>query len=85
MGAEVGGFFEDGLGGCGPDEGNRVLIVLGEIVVDGLLQAFEGAATDAFSGDLGEEALDHVEPGGRGRREVDVEAGVFFQPSVPDG
>ena len=52
----AGGFFENGLGGCGPDEGNGVLIVLGEIVVDGLLQlgdAFEGTATDAFSGDLG--------------------------------
>ena len=47
----AGGFFEDGLGGCGPDEGNGVLIVLGEIVVDGGFQlgdAFEGAATDGF-------------------------------------
>ena len=47
---------ENGGGGCGPDEGNRVVIVDGEIVVDGL---FEDAAPDAFSGDLGEEALDH--------------------------
>ena len=65
-------FFENGPGGCGPDEGNRVLIVLGEIIVIGLLHpgdAFEGAAMDAFSGDLGEEALDHVEPGGRRQRE----------------
>ena len=79
----AGGFFENGGGGCGPDEGNRVVIVDGEIVVDGLLQlgdAFEDAAPDAFSGDLGEEALDHVEPGGRCRGEMDVEARVFFQP-----
>ena len=55
----------------------------GEIVVDGLLQlgdTYENAATDACSGDLGKEALDHVEPGRRGRGEVDVEAWVFFQP-----
>ena len=47
----AGGFFEDGLVGCGPIEGNGVLIVLGEIVVDGGFQlgdAFEGAATDGF-------------------------------------
>ena len=34
-----------------------------EIVHDGLLQvgdAFEGAAADALSGDLGKEALDHM-------------------------
>ena len=77
------GFFEDGVCGCGPDEGNRVLIVDGEIVVDRLRQfgdTFEDAAADAFSGDLGEEALDQVEPGSRGRREMDVEARVFLQP-----
>jgi len=75
-----GRFFENGVGGFGSDEGNGVLIVLGEIVVDGLLQlggAFEGDAADAVSDDLDEEALDHVEPGGRRRREVDVEAQVF--------
>ncbi len=41
-----GGFFEDGLGGCGPDQGNGVLVVLGEIVVDCGFQlgdALEGA------------------------------------------
>jgi hypothetical protein len=52
-------------------------IAVVEIVHDGLLQfvdALEGAAADAFSGDLGKEALDHVEPrAGRGR-EVQMEA-----------
>ncbi len=57
-------FFENGPGGCGPDEWNRDLNVLGEIIVIALLQpgdAFEGAAMDAFSGDLGEEALNLVD------------------------
>ena len=36
--------------------------------------ACEGTASGEISGDLGEEALNHVEPGSRGRREVQMEA-----------
>ena len=75
--------FDDGAGGCRPDKRLGVGVVVFEIIVDRSLEVDNGvehAATDAFSGDLGEEALDHVEPGSRGRREVDVEARVFFQP-----
>jgi hypothetical protein len=36
---------------------------------------------DAVSGDLGKEALDHVEPGRRGGREVQVEARVCLEPA----
>ena len=66
----AGDFFEDGAGGSGPDERFGVGIVLSKIVHDRLLQlgdAVEGAAADALFGDLGEEALDQVEPGGGGR------------------
>jgi hypothetical protein len=44
-----------------------------KIVLDGILElcnAGESAVTDALLRDLDEEALDEVEPGGVGRREV---------------
>ena len=70
--------------GCGgPDEGFGCLVVLGEVVVDGRLQfgnAFEYTAADGIAGDLGEEAFHLVQPGSRGRREVEMEARVLFQP-----
>ena len=56
-----------------------------EIVHDGALEfgdALEDAATDAISGDLGEEALNHVEPGRRGRGEVQVEARMCPEPAL---
>jgi hypothetical protein len=34
-----------------------------------------------FSGDLGEEAFDHVEPGRRGQREVQVKARMRCEPA----
>jgi len=47
-----------------------------------LRDTLEGAATNAFSGDVGEEPLDHVDPGSRGRREVQMEAGMGLEPSL---
>lgn len=40
------------------------------------------ATADAISGDLGEEPLHHVEPGSRSRREVQMEAGMRFDPAL---
>ena len=63
------------------------VVVVG-IVHDGLLQfvdALEDAASDAFSGDLGKEPLDHVEPrAGRGR-EVQVKARMPLEPALHRG
>ena len=62
--------------------------MLVEVVVDGHLQfdhGVEDAATDALSGDLGEEALDQVEPGCRGRREMNAEARMPGQPRLDFG
>jgi hypothetical protein len=56
----------DGFGD--PDERLGVVVVLGEVAVDGDLEvgdALEDATADAFAGDLGEEALDEIEPGCR--------------------
>ena len=81
----TGDLFEDLTGRLGPDEGLGVGIVVLQIVQDGALEfcdAFEGAASDAFSSDLGEEPLDHVEPGCRGGREVQMEAWMRFDPAL---
>ena len=40
----------------------------------------EDAAFEATSRELGEEAFDRVDPGGRGRREVEGEAGMALEP-----
>ena len=67
----------------GPDEGLWLLIMVGDEAVDGGLQvddAFEDAALETTLGEDGEEALDGVEPAGRGRREVERPAGVTAQP-----
>ena len=68
-------FTEDFDGSLGPDVGLGMAIVVVEIVHDGLLQfvdALEDAAADAFSGDLGKEALDHVEPRAGSEREAQM-------------
>ena len=80
----AGDFLEDGGCGSGPDERLGAGVVLFEVVHDRGLQlgdGVEGAATDAFFGDLGEEALDQVEPGRRGRGEVQMEARMRREPA----
>ena len=67
-------FFDDGVGVGGPGEGFWVVVGFGEEAVDGGLEvgdAFEDAALQPLPGQLGEEALDGVEPG----REVEMERG----------
>ena len=77
-------FCENSIDGLGPDEGFGTGIVLGKIGVDGGLQVSdraEDAAPDALAGDFGEEILDRVEPGSRGRGEVKSPARMARQPS----
>ena len=83
-----GDFFEDFAGGLGPDEGLWTGIVVFEVFHDGALEfgdTLEGTAADAVSGYLGEEALDHVEPGSRGWCEVQMEAGMPLEPTLHRG
>ncbi len=61
--------------------GGEELVDRGDQVGD----AVEDAAADRFVGQLAEPALDEVEPGARGRGEVEVEAGVFGEPGVDVG
>src|SRR5436305_674180 len=64
-------------------EGFGAGIVLGEISIDGGLQVDDRAeytTADALPRHLGEEALDRVEPRGRGRGEVEGPARMARQP-----
>src|SRR5271166_1698200 len=59
-----------------------------EVLVDGSFELWNGgedAASDAFLGDQAEEALDLIEPRGRGGREVQVKARVLGQPCLNVG
>ncbi len=68
---------DDCVGVGGPDEGLGDLVGFLDEAVDGDLQLVDGAEDAAFQsspGELGEEALDGVEPGAGGRRKVQDEA-----------
>ena len=73
---------DDHIGVGGPDEGFGLGVVLGEVAVDGGLkidQRMEHAALEPALGEPGEEGLDRVEPGGRGRGEVEGPARMARQ------
>jgi hypothetical protein len=74
---------EDFFGRFGPEEGFGLGIVVFEVVVNGSFEFADGgedAATDALLSDQAEEALNLIEPGGRGGGEVQVKAGMLGQP-----
>ena len=66
-----------------PDEGPRLLVVVGDEAIDGgreIDDAFEDAVLEAPLGEDGEETLDGVEPTGRGGREMEAPAWMTPQP-----
>src|SRR5258705_4910688 len=68
-----------------PDEGTGVFVVFADVGTnrgDESRHTAEGAAPDAFARDLGEEALDEVQPRGPGRGEVEVKAWVLAHPGL---
>ena len=72
-----GDLFKDGLSRCGPDEGPRLGIVVGDEAVDLAHEVGhrdEGAAADPTLGGEGEEEFDLIEPGGVGRGETELSA-----------
>src|SRR5437867_9083015 len=76
---------DDFVGIGGPYEGIGLGIGLCDESVDGGLEVEDGAedaSLEAPPGELGEEAFDGVEPGRRGRREVEGEALVPGQPGA---
>ena len=79
---------DDFVGVCDPMEGLRLGIVILEEAVDGGLEVdnrTEDAAFEATLGQFGEEALDRIEPGGRGRGEVERPARVALKPGPHPG
>jgi hypothetical protein len=74
---------DDFVGVCDPMEGLRLGIVILEEAVDGGLEVGDGSEDAAFETALrqdGEQTLDGVEPGGRGRGEVERPARMARQP-----
>ena len=77
---------EDALWIGGPYEGLGIGVCLGDEVVDGDLQVNDGsehASLEATARELGEEAFDRIEPGCRGRGEVERPAGMPGQIGAP--
>ncbi len=80
--------LQDRFGGLGPDEGFGLSVVLPDEPADFVFQLGDGgedAAPQALAGQGREEALDGVQPGGRGGREVENPARVVGQPSLDLG
>ena len=74
---------DDLLRDSGPFKGFRFFVGLGDEAVDGDLQVDKGikdATLEATSGELGEVALDGIEPGAGRRGEVEGEARVAVEP-----
>src|SRR5271165_1038056 len=79
---------DDFVGIGDPLEGLGVCVVIVEEAVDRGLEVGDGsedAALETALGQDGEEALDGVEPGGRGRGEVERPARVAREPSPHGG
>jgi len=79
--------LEDGIGCLGPDERLGVVIVglnKGSDIGFELIDAAMDAALDLLVGEQREPAFDLVEPGGAGRREVEVVARLAGEPGFDD-
>ncbi len=73
----------DVVGGFGPAQWRWIGIDGVDIAEDGGFEVLGGsvnAAAQLLFGEEGEEALDLVEPGGRGRRVMDLPAGMAGEP-----
>jgi hypothetical protein len=79
---------EDRVGAGGPDEGSTGLVVVGDEGVDlgdQVAHRAERAAADRLGADVGEEALDQVEPRAVGGDEVQVPARPGREPGLDLG
>jgi hypothetical protein len=77
--------LQDLIRGLDPDEGTRILVAAVQPSSDRLLQCLSGAmgaAPDPLLGQFREPALDQVQPGRVGGREVEVEARMPDQPAA---
>ena len=75
------GEYAFGIGG--PDEGSWFGVCFCDEAVDGRLEVVDGlehAAPEASFGELGEVALNGIEPRSRSRGEVEAPAGMLLEP-----
>ena len=81
-------FLQDVIGLGSPDKRLGGLVMHGDVFLDGGIEfrdAAEHATAQTASGDIAEEALDHVQPRSRSWREVDREARVLRANRKPKG
>ena len=81
-------FGEDRVGGLGPSEGFGVIVVLGQIAIDGGLKIedrSEHTAPEALASEFGEKAFDGIEPGAGLWGEVEGPAWVAGEPGFDLG
>src|SRR5688572_26398078 len=79
---------QDGVGVLGPDERFAALVPAVDEAADGIYEFADGveaAAADGLSGDDPEEDLHQVQPGPRGRGEVQGDPRVAGQPGLDGG
>src|SRR6266849_5955233 len=81
--AESADLVQDDIGGRGPDERRAVLVVVGQVVVNGRFKrrhTLEGTAANPSSGDRRKEAFHLIEPTRTRRREMQVVARMAHEP-----
>ena len=80
--------LQDVASSLGPDERLGVGVVVGDVLADGRYQVRhtgEHPPAQPLDGDIAKEPLDHIQPGRRGGREVDVNAGCLVSHSCTTG
>ena len=81
-------FLKDVIGACSPDKRLGIFVMHDDAILDCADQfrdAAEHAAAQTFGCDVTEEALNHVQPGCRGRREMHMKPRMFLQPLLDVG
>ena len=77
--------MQDVASTLGPDKRFGIGVVVSDVFIDygnEFGDAGEYATAKPLGGDIAEEALDHVQPGCRGRREMHNKARVFVEPRL---
>src|SRR5438093_12508566 len=79
---------QDRRGRGRPDEGPRIFVVFTDVGANGgdeSRHAAKGAPAQALARNLGEEALDEIQPGRPGRGEVEMKPRVVREPRLHRG
>ncbi len=80
--------LQDVIGLGSPDERLGITVMHGDVFLHGgdeFGDAVEYATAQSLGGEVAEEALDHVQPRGRGWREVNAKARMLLQPLLDLG